>query len=99
MMPTKRHLAALHVSDALREESGCGGGFRKVGDWDRDGRGPGRCQHPSHDPPGMIVLDPGHYEYTCPACGQVTHVSVPPKPRLLAMRPPISSASMEWVKG
>ena len=27
------------------------------------------CSHPSHDPPNMIVLPPGIYEHTCPACG------------------------------
>lgn len=95
MMPTKRQLAMLHVSDALRElyperEEGSGGGFRKVGDWEQTPI----CRHPSHNPPGMIVLEPGHYEYECPGCGHVTR----PKPTL-AMRPKLPPAAMEWVKG
>lgn len=28
------------------------------------------CLSPSHDPPGMIVLENGTYEWTCPACGK-----------------------------
>lgn len=27
------------------------------------------CQHPGHNFPGMIVLEPGTYEHTCPQCG------------------------------
>ncbi len=27
------------------------------------------CKHPEHNPPGHIVLPPGVYEHTCPACG------------------------------
>jgi hypothetical protein len=27
------------------------------------------CAHPDHSPPSMIVLPPGQYEHTCPACG------------------------------
>lgn len=27
------------------------------------------CMHPEHNPPNMIVFDPGVYEHTCPACG------------------------------
>lgn len=30
------------------------------------------CRHPEHNPPSMIVLPPGVYEYTCPACGHKT---------------------------
>ena len=29
------------------------------------------CQHPEHNPPGLIVLEPGTYEHTCPGCGEV----------------------------
>jgi len=28
------------------------------------------CRHPEHNPPTMIVLEPGLYEHTCPACGK-----------------------------
>lgn len=32
---------------------------------------PKPCLHPQHDPPGMIVIPPGHkMVHTCPACGQ-----------------------------
>ena len=27
------------------------------------------CTHSEHNPPSMIVLDPGTYEHTCPGCG------------------------------
>ena len=35
------------------------------------------CLHPEHNPPGGIVLDPGVYKYTCPACGKETVIHVP----------------------
>ncbi len=28
-----------------------------------------RCQHPEHEPPTMVVLEPGTWEHTCPSCG------------------------------
>lgn len=28
------------------------------------------CRHPDHDPPKLIVLEPGLYEHTCPGCGR-----------------------------
>lgn len=37
------------------------------------------CSHREHDPPNMIVLEPGSYEYTCPGCGHVTYFQIPPK--------------------
>jgi hypothetical protein len=27
------------------------------------------CRHPEHNPPGNIVLRPGHYVWECPECG------------------------------
>lgn len=30
------------------------------------------CMHPEHNPPNMIVLQPGVYEHTCPGCGHKT---------------------------
>lgn len=41
---------------------------------------PKPCYHPEHDPPGMIVLEPGSYEYTCPQCGHSTVFTVPERP-------------------
>jgi hypothetical protein len=31
---------------------------------------PRPCLHPEHNPPSNIVLDPGVYQHTCPACGR-----------------------------
>lgn len=28
------------------------------------------CLHPEHNPPSLIVLEPGVYEYQCPGCGK-----------------------------
>jgi predicted RNA-binding Zn-ribbon protein involved in translation (DUF1610 family) len=35
------------------------------------------CLHPEHNPPMHIVLEPGKYEYTCPACGNKVIFTVP----------------------
>ncbi len=35
------------------------------------------CRNPDHDPPRMIVLAPGQYEHTCPACGRVVRFTIP----------------------
>lgn len=40
------------------------------------------CRDPGHNPPNMIVLDPGMYEWTCPGCGQKQYLTVPPRPTL-----------------
>jgi hypothetical protein len=29
-----------------------------------------RCYDTSHDPPSMMVWEPGVYEHTCPSCGK-----------------------------
>lgn len=34
------------------------------------------CLDPSHDPPSHMALQPGTYEWTCPACGHVTRFEV-----------------------
>ena len=52
------------------------GGTRKVRDLDADET----CTDPSHNPPGMMVYEDGHYEHTCPGCGHVTSFVVR-KPR------------------
>ena len=36
-----------------------------------------RCNDREHNPPGMIVLKPGTYEYTCPSCGATQSVIIP----------------------
>lgn len=30
------------------------------------------CRHPEHNPPSMMVLEPGTYEHTCPGCHKKT---------------------------
>jgi hypothetical protein len=35
------------------------------------------CNSPEHNPPDMIVLEPGAHVWQCPACGQETTVGVP----------------------
>jgi hypothetical protein len=35
------------------------------------------CMSPEHNVPMHIVLEPGTYRYTCPACGHVTVFEVP----------------------
>lgn len=35
------------------------------------------CQHPGHNPPGLMVYKPGTYEWTCPGCGAKTVFTVP----------------------
>ena len=42
-------------------------GLRKI-----SGPEPAPCMSPEHNLPLHIVLEPGTYEYTCPACGQKT---------------------------
>lgn len=38
------------------------------------------CRHPEHDPPNMIVLEPGTYRHTCPGCGRQVVFVIPPGP-------------------
>lgn len=38
------------------------------------------CLNPSHNPPTMIVLEPGIYEHVCPGCGKKQRVVVPLEP-------------------
>jgi hypothetical protein len=44
--------------------------FKKIADL------PKICHDPGHNPPGMIVLPDGVYEYSCPSCGRVTTFTV-----------------------
>ena len=48
------------------------GGLKKIEDFEDN-----ICRHPEHNPPNMIVLSPGKYEYTCPGCGGKTIFTVP----------------------
>jgi len=36
------------------------------------------CQHPEHNPPSMMVYQPGEYEHECPGCSYITSFSVYP---------------------
>jgi hypothetical protein len=36
-----------------------------------------KCFDKQHNPPDMIVLEPGRYEHTCPGCGHVQTLNVP----------------------
>lgn len=36
------------------------------------------CLHPEHEPPTMIVLEPGVYEHTCPGCRRKVTFTVRP---------------------
>jgi hypothetical protein len=36
-----------------------------------------KCIHPEHNPPDMIVLDPGTHTYQCPACKHETIIVIP----------------------
>ena len=58
-------------SEKDRGDYGKRSGLRKIAD------APNPCRHPEHNPPGNIVLDPGTYEYVCPACGKVSRFVVP----------------------
>lgn len=45
-------------------------GTKMIGDVPRP------CAHPSHNPPGHMVYEPGVYEHTCPGCGKKTVFAV-----------------------
>jgi hypothetical protein len=48
--------------------------FRKL---EGDGWKGRSCLHPEHNPPTMIVLEPGAYVYTCPKCNKATFIKIP----------------------
>lgn len=60
--------------------------FKKIASFTEDNR----CLHPEHRPPTMIVMDPGIYEYKCPACGATQDVVVPQRPTMFIGDPPWS---------
>lgn len=37
------------------------------------------CKDPDHNPPSMIVYEPGQYEHVCPKCGKVQIFTVSKK--------------------
>jgi hypothetical protein len=51
--------------------------LRKIRDVKPYWNQPAFCQHPEHNFPSMIVLDPGVWEHECPGCGKKVHVFVP----------------------
>ncbi len=54
------------------------GGTRKIGDFPKSQI----CRHPDHGVPGFRVFQPGIYEHTCPACGNVIRFTIPEGPSL-----------------
>lgn len=60
--------ARSKVSRMLQERAN--GGLKKIEEFKP-------CLSPEHQPPSHIVLSPGKYEYTCPACGEKTVFTVP----------------------
>lgn len=50
------------------------------------------CRDPEHNPPGMIVLESGLYEHTCPGCGHASTFIVPEQPSLQSARSARSAA-------
>jgi hypothetical protein len=40
------------------------------------------CRDPAHDPPTMMLFEPGVYEHTCPSCGHATRFVVPRRTQL-----------------
>lgn len=58
------------VSDWNASVAAAASGLRKVADIPR------ACTSPAHDPPTMIVLQPGVYEYTCPVCGETSTFTI-----------------------
>lgn len=54
------------------------GGTRKIKDFPSDKQ----CIDSEHNPPTMIVLEPGIYEHECPSCHNVQTFIIPPKPTL-----------------
>ena len=54
------------------------GGTRRIGGYTEEKI----CRNPEHNPPSMVVLPEGHYEHTCPSCGNVQNFTVGPKPTM-----------------
>ena len=52
----------------------------------KDLKEPVICRHPEHDPPNMMVYQPGVYEHVCPACGRKQTFTVRQKTWLYAQK-------------
>lgn len=54
------------------------GNTRKIADLPEDKV----CRNPEHNPPGMIVYEPGIYKHTCPGCGTSCQFTVQARPTM-----------------
>lgn len=59
------------------------GGTRKI----RDLPKAHFCRHPSHNPPGHMVFQPGVYEHVCPGCGHTQIFTVGYGPMMSVLPP------------
>lgn len=50
--------------------------LRKIDKWPDRWVRPKICANSAHYPPGMIVLENGEYEWTCPGCKYKTYFVV-----------------------
>lgn len=57
--------------------------IKKLSDW-KDKFTPD-CSDPEHEPPSILHLEPGLYEYICPRCRLTKIFTVQPKPTLKTM--------------
>ena len=55
------------------------------------------CNHQEHDPPKMILLDPGNYTWKCPSCGKEQSFVVPPRPTCKADPELDLGGSLSWL--
>ena len=54
------------------------------------------CRALGHYPPGMMVYEPGTYEWTCDSCGAVTRFVVPHGPTLAAPQSTGAADELLW---
>lgn len=59
-----RLLDRLLVAQTARGRTVRAGGTRKIAELP-----PPPCQHSEHNPPAMMVYEPGVWEHVCPGCG------------------------------
>lgn len=66
-----RMLAAQPAAQAKRDRlwQAYGGGARPPGGTRKIADLPRVCVSPQHDPPSMMVYEPGVWEHVCPSCG------------------------------
>jgi hypothetical protein len=53
---------------------------RKIADFDQKQI----CRDPGHNPPTMMLFEPGIYEHECPSCHNKMIFTVPPRPSMYA---------------